>query len=92
MEARGVGAGEGDAVRHWSRRVVLVGLVVGLTACQPQPASPATLAAQATFTVQVSPTLAATEPAPALVFEEDADPPTRTPLPKGAFFYFWEPG
>ena len=58
------------------------------------PATPPapTLAPLATRSVAASATpVEATEPAPALVFEEEADPPTGTPLPKGTFYYFWEP-
>jgi hypothetical protein len=75
-------------------RLTLVPLLVfALAACQS--AAPLVPTEVPTAFVTMPPAAIATitaEPAPALVIEEDADPPTATPLPKATFYFFWEPG
>jgi hypothetical protein len=78
-------------VRH---RLTLVPLLLfALAACQPAaPPEPTVVPTAVVTAPRVATATITAEPAAALVIEEDADPPTATPLPKATFYFFWEPG
>ena len=69
--------------------IVLVLAATLLAACRPATAAEPTAALSETAAAPATSTHTA---APAVVVEEDADPPTATPLPKATFYFMWEPG
>jgi hypothetical protein len=75
-------------------RLTLVPLLLfALAACQPAAPPEPTIVPTAVVTkLPVATATITAEPAAALVIEDDADPPTATPLPKATFYFFWERG
>ncbi len=75
------------------RHLLALLFTLALAACQAGATAGPTSVPTAVETIVPTATATMTaEPAPALVIEEDSDPPTATPLPKATFYFFWEPG